>query len=214
MANPPKIRKDLTSMLKPSILDKLGKILGHRYRTVTIDFDDAPDNTVINTYYVDKGVTFGRVTTSPPSSGGPVYARHDDLAETPPNVVTLYSSSQSAWFTCFDAYQGGVEVKFPPAVCSVSIDAQATLSWESIGNDDNRPFMEVYNTNGAKMAEVLYPYRYDEVGFGTWQRLSYSSSRSNIGSIRFSSQRVGSNYVYGWFDTLIYRVDILSLIPR
>jgi len=189
-------------------LDKLKDILKNRYRTTTIDFDDAADGTLINTYYAAKGVTFQKITTQPPVSGGPVYARFSYAAETPPNVITIMQSGAE----CFDAYWGGIEARFTPAVCSVSIDAIAALSPEALGSDDNRPFLEIYDTSGAKKAEILYPYRYDQPGFGTWQRLSYSAAGSTIGSIRFSCQRVGSNYTYAFFDTLIFTYNLLNLL--
>lgn len=195
-------------------LDKLKDLLKNRYRTATINFDDAADGTTINTYYTAKGVTFEKITTQPPSSGGPVYARSDFMAETASNVVTIMSSAQSPGLTCFDAYWGGIKATFNPAVCSVSIDTMAFLSPEALGSDDNRPFMEIYDTAGNKLAEVLYPYRFDQPGFGTWQRLSYSSSKPNIGSIRFSCQRVGSNYTYAMFDTLMFTFIFLDMFAH
>lgn len=199
--------KKRTPGLTSAAAQRLHDLLKNRYNTVTINFDDVPDNTVINTTYADKGVTFNKITTQPPSSGGPVYARYSNAAETSPNVITLMSATESPGLTCFDAYWGGIEAKFSLPICSVSIDTLAFLSPEALGSDDNRPFMEIYDVNGTKLAEILYPYRYNQTGFGTWQRLSYSSPQANISSIRFSCQRVGSNYTYAMFDTLIYTIN-------
>ena len=210
----PQLNPEVLGGIKNPEMEEMAASLEFHYKYVTINFDDVDSNTVINNQYASQGATFDVITTNPPSSGGLVYARGEGYyAETFPNVVSLFPYIDHDLVSYFDALDGGIEVKFTKAICNVSIDAMAIWGRNPSDHADNRPFMEAYDTNGTKIAEVLYPYAYDEYGFGTWQRLSYSSSKSNIGSIRFSSQRMGTNHVFGIFDTLMFTYEYRGLFP-
>jgi hypothetical protein len=176
-------------------------------RVMTVNFDDVPDGTVIDTHY--PGLTFASLTTNPPSRGS-AFARRLQIAAlgSAKNVLTL--SMGGGWTgPFFDARQGAVEVKFDQLQRSVSVQALPLNTPEPIVDwnvDDNRPFMEAFDAAGGYLGRVraqAAPGSADY--FMHWHTLTFTSPSANIRSVRLSSQAHGSAYVYAVFDLLTYR---------
>lgn len=179
-----------------------------------IDFDDAPDGTIVDTRY--PGVTFGCLVCS----SGHAFARDmnafgSTTAASGANVVTLVAPGAST-VTSFDTRQGALSAVFAVPQRFVSIDARPQLPLEFLGTANNKPYLELYNStaqNAATLiARVLYPLNYGDPGYctpstsacgGPWQTIAYTSSSDNIVSIRISCQNSQSGpAVYGDFDNL------------
>lgn len=181
-----------------------------------INFDDAPNGTIIDTRY--PGVTFGCVVCT----SGHAYARDmntfgSTTAATDPNVLTLISPAESS-VTSFNALYGAVTVFFATPQRTVTIMARPQLPLEFLGNAPNRPFLEAYSstTQNAStfLGRVLYPIAFGTDGYcnpptsacgGPWQALTFTSSSDNIVSLRLSSQTSqGGPNVYADFDDLTF----------
>src|SRR5688572_26984758 len=131
---------------------------------VEINFDDAPNGTIIDNRY--PGVTFGCVVCS----SGHAYARDmssfgSTTAATDPNVITLVDPASSS-ITSFNANFGAVTVFFATPQKTVTIMARPQLPLEFLGSAPNKPFMEAYSSTvqnaSTFLGRVLYP-----IDFGT-----------------------------------------------
>lgn len=170
-----------------------------------INFDDAPDGTMINTRY--PGVTFNNPV------GGNIFARNaSGFAPSSPNVASVFATGVPQ----FDARSGAVDAIFATPVGSVSIDARPSAPVEFLGALTKRPFFEVYSTSGALIGQIYYAGPLPTTGgaIGPTETLSFVSTTNNIGKVRFSSQNPGSPPtvppVYGLFDNL--RFDALRTL--
>jgi len=194
-------------------------------RAGQIDFDDAPDGTIVDTRY--PGVTFGCVGCA----SGHGFARDmqsfgSSTAASGLNVVTLVrpftaGDPNSSVFTSFNASQGAMSAVFAVPQRTVSIDARPQLPLEFLGTANNKPFLELYNSttqSGATLiARVLYPLNFGDPGYcspstsacgGPFRTLSYISASDNIVSIRFSSQQSQPGpSVYADFDNLVFQTS-------
>ena len=113
-----------------------------------INFDDAPDGTMINTRY--PGVTFNNPV------GGNIFARSGSgFAPSSPNVASVFATGVPQ----FDARFGAVDATFATPVGSVSIDARPSAPVEFLGALTRRPFFEVYSTSGALIGQIYYAGR-------------------------------------------------------
>ncbi len=165
---------------------------------VTINFDTVADGTAIDTAYSSLGVTFNN-----PLGGASIYARSSSLAQSLPNVVSVFSTG----FPEFDARYGAVEATFSSAQSFVSIDAAIIRVPVGLGTPTNFPKLEVYNTSGGFITAVNWNFTLGPqppAGGGTdYQTLAYSSASANIGKVRVLSGQPGGNPSnFGRFDNL------------
>jgi len=171
-----------------------------------INFDDAPDGTMINTRY--PGITF----TNP--VGGNIFARGSSGAPSAPNVASVFGTGAGLPF--YDARSGAVDAILATPVGSVSIDARPVAPLEFLTALTRRPFFEVYNTSGTLIGQVYYQGALPTTsgGVGPTETLSFTSTANDIGRVRFSSQGPGNTGAipptYGLFDNL--RLDRLFLL--
>ena len=164
---------------------------------LTIDFDDAPDGTVIDTRY--PGLTFSNPL------GGDVFARNGlGFAPSAPNVVALTATG----LPIFDASMGAVDVTFSAPQQGVSIDARPIGPVEFLGTLLNRPFLEAYSgaTPSTFLGRVLYTGTLPTgccFEVGPTETLTFNSATANIARVRFSSQQTQSSlHTWGLFDNL------------
>ncbi len=182
--------------------------LGHppAAESAVINFDDAPDGTVINTRY--PGVTFSNPV------GGNIFARSGfGAAPSSPNVASVIG----AGFPQFNACLGAVDATFATPVGSVSIDARPSAPVEFLGALTRRPFLQAFDASGALLTTVLYagPLPTGGGAVGPTETLSFISTGNNISRVRFSTQTPGCPVattppVYGFFDNL--RFDALRTL--
>lgn len=190
-----------------------------KVRAAVIDFDDAPNGTIIDTRY--PGVTFGCVVcTSGHAFARDMSAFGSSSAASGQNVVTLMAPAESA-LTSFDTRNGALSATFAVPQRTVSIDARPQLPLEFLGNANNKPFLELYSSavqNASTLiTRVVYPLNFGDPGYcspsvsacgGSWQTLSYTSSSDNIVSVRISCQNSQSGPpVYGDFDNLRFETS-------
>jgi len=173
--------------------------------TTTIEFDDVPSGTAIDTHYQSQGATFASITTSPPSQSS-AFATFSALARTPTNTVSIDPTSST-----FYGELGGIKVTFDRLVFGVSIYARATVTPERMLVDpqDNRAFIVALDENDNFLGETTYPHPWWDPNFGDWQNLAVTSAGAlqhifvaKIKSVVFSSQHVGAPNVWAAFDTL------------
>lgn len=183
-------------------------------RTVVIRFDDVADGTVVDAQYAGSGVTFASLTTNPPSRGS-AYARQLQIGTAASGVNVLSLSKGAGWTGAFfDARQGAVEATFSQLQRSVSVLALPLDSPEGLGMDDNRPFMEAFDTAGAYLGRSRTQLGPDDPNFYlNWQLISFVSPIKNIKKVRLSSQAHGSRWVYTVFDNLSFQVNLLLQRP-
>jgi Divergent InlB B-repeat domain len=167
----------------------------------TINFDDVPDSTVINTHYA--GLTF----TNP--LGGNILARAGlGFAPSSPNVVCV---TNGGTFPFFDARYGAVDVHFSTPVGVVRIDARPVGPVDSFLTPlTSRPYLQGLDSNGGYLGLTVY---YSGAlptaccySVGATETLVFVSPQgtNNIGVARFTCQPPGSNPTYGMFDNLSY----------
>src|SRR4051794_1332993 len=197
-----------------------------------INFDDAPNGTIIDNRY--PGVTFGCVGCT----SGHAYARDmnafgSTTAATDPNVVTLLGAPGSgdpnaSSVTSFNALYGAVNVIFATPQKSVTVQARPQLPLEYLGTVNNRPYLEVYSSitqnSSTLLARILYPFAYGTGGYcttgsggcgGPWEPLSFTSTSDNIVSLRLSSQASqGGPNVYADFDNLVFDVSPPPVVSK
>jgi hypothetical protein len=190
-----------------------------------INFDDVPNNTVIDTHY--PGVTFGCVACG----SGHAYARDMNAfggttAASEPNVVTLLgppgsSDTNASSLTSFNAKYGAVTVFFATPQRTVSIQTRPQMPLEFFGQGLNKPYLEAYSSTTQNAAtflgRVLYPLNYGTGGWcqpdagacsGPWQTLTFTSGSDNIVSLRLSSQQSqGGPNVFADFDNLVFETS-------
>jgi hypothetical protein len=159
----------------------------------TINFDDVADGTVIDSHYA--GVTFSNPL------GGSIYARGSVIAETSPNVVSVFATG----FPEFDVRHGAVEAVFAALQSLVSIDASPVRSFEPLDGSANRPFIEFFDSSNKLLDEEKWSGTLPDTGNGPYETLSYDAGSALIAYVIFSSQHpVGSEPVYGAFDNLTF----------
>lgn len=179
------------------------------YRTIVVDFDGVPSDTAVDAAFSGQGVNLASITTSPAKRWS-AYAMLLQLGtgQTGKNVLTL--NNGSGWGDVFfDARQGAIEVTFSQAQQSVSIWAYPMNSPEGLGNADNRPFIDAFDTNGAYLGKVrtqLGPN--DPNFFAHWHPLTFASGSRNIRKLHLSSQAQGAPWVYTVFDTLTFDAQL------
>jgi hypothetical protein len=200
----------------------LGSAVHHEARAAQINFDDAPNGTIIDSRY--PGVTFGCIACG----SGHSFARDmasfgSTTAASEPNVVTLVppfnaADPNSSILTSFNAAKGAVSAAFSVPQRVVRIDARPQLPLEFLGSANNKPFMEVYSstnpTPATFLGRVLYPLNFGDPGYctpntsacgGPFRTLEFTSTSDNIGSILLSSQQSqGGPSVYADFDNLVF----------
>ena len=178
-------------------------------RTITIQFDDVADGTEVDQAYASRGVTFASLTTQPPSVGH-AYARRLQLGSAASGVNVLSLSNSAGWTGAFfDARQGAVEATFDQLQSSVSVMAYPLDFPEALTKDDNRPFMEAFDSAGAYLGRARTQLGPDDANFYTvWQPISFVSTARNIKKIRLSSQAHGSRWVYTVFDNLTFQARL------
>lgn len=179
-------------------------------KTIVIQFDDVADGTVVDHVYASSGVNFASLTTQPPSTGH-VYARRMQLATGASGMNVMSLSTHPGWGGAFfDARNGAIEATFDQLQSSVSVMALPMIFIEALGSDDNRPFMEAFDTNGTYLGRARTRLSPDDKGFDmVWQPLAFVSTSANIKKVRLSSQAHGSRWVYTVFDNLTFRVNLL-----
>jgi hypothetical protein len=197
-----------------------------------INFDDAPNGTIIDTRY--PGVTFGCVVCG----SGHSYARDmasfgSTTAASEPNVLTLIGppgsgDTNASSVTSFNGRFGAVTVFFAVPQRTVTIQARPQLPLEFLGSGLNKPYLEAYRStiqDGSNfLGRVLYPLNYGSGGYcdtgasacgGPWLPLTFTSSSDNIVSLRLSSQiSQGGPNVYADFDNLTFEATPPPVIPR
>ena len=165
----------------------------------TINFDDAPDGTVINTRY--PGITF----TNP--IGGNIFARHGSgFAPSAPNVVSVFATGLPP----FDARYGGVQARFSTPVQRVSIDARPVGPVEFFEPLTKRPFLQAFGTANQFLGIVYYAGALPTdccFAVGSTETLTINSTLNNIAYVQFSSQNPTNPpparpATYGLFDNL------------
>ena len=168
----------------------------------TINFDDVPSGTLINTYY--EGVIFSFDPCTGNEScwsgiGTGVYA-----TELFGNNVL--STDQSGWFPYnVDLRVGAFQADFLTSQQTVSIDARTMLPPEYLGSVINAPFMTAFFTDGTSQT-VYYPQYL--LTSETWQTLSITAEMGlGIDYIRLSSMYQGGVTVWGIFDNLYFSGD-------
>jgi hypothetical protein len=162
-----------------------------------INFDDAPDGTMINTRY--PGITF----TNP--VGGNIFARNSaSFAPSSPNVASIFGTGQG--LPPYEARNGAVDAILATPVGAVSIDARPVAPLEFLTPLTRRPYFEVYNTSGALIGQIYYVGALPTTsgGVGPTETLSFTSTANDIGRVRFSVQSSGGTITptYGLFDNL------------
>jgi hypothetical protein len=184
-----------------------------------IDFDTVPSGFVVNNHY--PGVTFEAVplkNPSPPANFGSAFASDAyprALADTPPNVVTIFPPPQSP---AFNESGGGILVTFASPQSYVSIDALPIPDETEEYNPSVSPYLEV---NGVAiqlinrkivphLATVYFPAAPGSADFTKWHRMEFLSPTQNIGSVMFScssNNGVGAP-VYALFDRLRFSAHL------
>jgi hypothetical protein len=176
-------------------------------RLTTIEFDDAPTGTVIDSRYASLSASFKSITTSPPSQWSAFAVNSIGGPHTSPNGVSILPTSAT-----FDAAHGGVEVTFATLQFGVAIWAKPYLSLEPLSEYDNRPFLEAFDAHGGFLTASRFPFGWADPTFSSWQRLAVLSSADpnnrapKIKSVVFSSESEGANPVYAEFDSLEFWV--------
>ena len=182
----------------------------HPFNNFTkIDFDDVPDETVIDNHYSNKGVRFESITTAPPKQWS-AYARQHNDALTAPNIVSVHKSH----LPLFDALDGGVQATFHKPQRFVSIGVRATVIDEFLTDPPlARPFLMAFNYKGAFLPPTqYYPFVYGDAGWGNRVTLSFLATSAEIGKVVFSCQ-IANHRVYGLFDHLVFSEDIPYFPP-
>jgi len=179
-------------------------------RTIVIQFDDVADATVVDQIYASSGVNFVSLTTQPPSTGH-VYARRMQMATGASGMNVMSLTTNPGWTgPFFDARSGAIEATFDQLQSSVSVMALPMMMPEVLGSDDNRPFMEAFDTNGTYLGRARTQLSADDTGFDmVWQPLAFVSTSANIKKVRLSSQAHGSRWVYVVFDNLTFHMKLL-----
>lgn len=180
-------------------------------KTITIQFDDVPDGTVVDHTYATSGVNFASLTPAV----GPAYVRRLQLGTAASGLNVLSMTNSPGWTGAFfDTRQGAVEATFDQLQSSVSVMALPLNSPEGLGHDDNRPFIEAFDSAGTYLGRARTQLGPDDQNFYmVWQPLSYVSATRNIKKIRMSSQAHGSRWVYATFDNLSFQINLLLQRP-
>lgn len=160
-----------------------------RGKTVTINFDDVPDGTIIDSHY-NADVTFSRVLTN---FLGPVYARASADAASPPNVITV--QPESPFFLSSD---GAIKAVFTVPQKKVSIDVRNTNVY---GGGIAR--MNIYDASGNLLSSVSGAEPFDP-GFNQWKTISFKSQASNIAYIHLSVDTLREGGGMALFDNLFF----------
>jgi hypothetical protein len=175
------------------------------WRLRVVDFDNVPSGSAVDAAYSQLGVRFASITTSPAARWS-AYACELllDTAKSGKNVLSLHCGS--GWSgPYFDAREGAVEVTFDSLQSSVSVWALPLDFPEPLANQDNRPFIEAFDANGAFLGRHRTALGRDDLGFfGEWQQLTYSSQARNIKTVRLSCEANGPAWVYSVFDSLTF----------
>jgi hypothetical protein len=179
--------------------------------SVTIDFDNSPGGAVaagsmIDSTYASLGVTFSCVSCVNGMSGH-AYALPAAVGN---NAVSLFAPPS---VPAFDARYGAVRATFATPRRWVSIAATAVLPPEWLTTPTKKPWLEAFDANNNLIGSVqYYPFNYGDVGWGTAQTLTVTSTAANIAYVQFSSQAPGSGTpVYGQFDNLRFNSDYYRL---
>jgi hypothetical protein len=116
-----------------------------------INFDDAPNQTLINIRYT--GVTFSNVApnTSMGHNDGNVYALNANDAQSQPNVVGVRDLDFGAFDRYLDERWGIVKAEFATPQSTVSIDAKAVAQIEGLGTPTDRPYLQAYSASGVSL---------------------------------------------------------------
>ncbi len=161
--------------------------LNKRILCCTLNFDDVPSGTAIDTHYASQGITFGVVNGGPnwiPDPTRHVYAvtaPPSPNTPSPTNAITIYQvpvkggQSGTVWPDMFVGADGGIQVTFSKPVSSVSVSAEVayTLGQSGMGllPPLNLPFLVAFNSSSATsntwIGQALD--RSDAgLGFGAW----------------------------------------------
>lgn len=192
--------------------------VGHKppnlQRTRVINFDNVADGTVVDSLYASSGVHFASLTTQPASRGS-AYARTLQISHAASGMNVLSLTQAPGWSGAFfDARQGAVEASFDQLQRMVSVMAMPMDFVEALTEDDNRPFMEAFDSAGKYLGRALTTMgRSDPSYFMHWQPITFTSPSRNIKTVRLSSQAHGSGWVYTAFDNLSFQVDLLRPLP-
>jgi hypothetical protein len=172
--------------------------------SVTIDFDNSPggavaSGSIVDSTYASAGVTFTCVSCM----SGHAYALQ---AATGGNAVSLFAPPS---VPVFDARYGAVRATFSTPRRWVSIEATPVLPPEWTVTPAAKPWLEAFDASNNLIGSVqYYPFGYNDVGWGTAQTLTVTSTSSNIAYVQFSSQPPNSGTpVYGQFDNLRFNTD-------
>jgi hypothetical protein len=177
--------------------------------SVTIDFDNSPGGAVaagsiVDATYTANGVTFSCVVCT----SGHAYALPAAVGG---NVVSLFAPPS---LPMFDARWGAVRATFASPRRWVSIEATPVLPPEWLTTPTAKPWLEAFDANNNLIGAVqYYPFGYNDVGWGTAQTLTVTSTSSNIAYVQFSSQAPssGGTPVYGQFDNLRFNTDFYRI---
>jgi hypothetical protein len=177
--------------------------------SVTIDFDNAPGGTVapgsiVDASYTSVGVTFSCVACT----SGHAFALS---AAAGGNAVSLFAPPSVPFF---DARYGAVRATFATPRRWVSIEATPVLPPEWLTTPVAKPWLEAFDANNNLIGSVqYYPFGYGDVGWGTAQTITVTSTSANIAYVQFSSQAPGSGTpVYGQFDNLRFNTDFYRIL--
>lgn len=195
-----------TSNLRQQLSDAGIRIPGRRpplERSVVLTFDDVAEGTIVDSHY--SGVTLAAVKPGQTAKGH-VYARKSWDKTNTSNVMSPLAPTVDAAFDDGSAY---IEVTFASPVTSVAVDALA-VAWPDLRSVTAKPYLEVYDPSGNKLARVMYPPKFGDSDWGTWQRLQYAASGTTIARVLIGSERLGnSSPVYGMFDQLSFPLRLL-----
>jgi hypothetical protein len=190
----------------PVVSPVIGPIKPPRWTfTDTIDFDTDPNGvavaagTDISNRYATMGVTFKGTLCDPSCHSAPVYA--NGPGGNGNNVVALTATS----YPGYDNSLGAIEAWFNFPIISASIEVMSDLTPESLNQTPTaRPWLEAYDTSGNYLGKT-----YGTASPGVKQTLSIAYS--NIGHVRFGSQRIYP-WMYGIFDNLSYTFRLINLM--
>ncbi len=150
-------------------------------RAATIDFDDVPDGTVVDTFY--PGVVFSAAVIENVN----VFAKADALAPSSSNVVSPFSTQ-----SYFRGTDGTIKAQFAASVREVRIDARPIVpaGYEILAPFTGRPYLQAFNAANQVLATIYYagPLPTIENAIYPVETLTFRSASNNIAYVRFSTE--------------------------
>ena len=169
----------------------------------TINFDDVPDGTAIDTHYQNLGVTFQSVTDQPHNQWS-AFARQSGNAQSQKNVVSVNQTGEAG----FDGNEGGVLATFVKPQRYVCINVRPVIDTGAENNTDQlgTPYIQSFDPSGAYMDTYYYPLAFGQPGWGDYRPLFLQSATTTIGMARFSvhPSAYKNAPIYGYFDNLVF----------